>query len=173
MWITTPQHDSSLVPTLSPVSSPLLLCCLFPLHYSSSCLCCFCSAPHPPSSSSFPPSVFSSPPPLLKLVSFATSLSWPVPTVRPLLSRRFPSFSATLISSASLFVSDSDDSRARPPPFLWTYGCETWLGFIYIFLALSWSLLLILLLLWNNLKQVEKRWSVAVAQDSAQEQRHS
>ena len=34
-------------PHILPVSSPLPLFCLFPLHYSTSCLCCFCSAPFP------------------------------------------------------------------------------------------------------------------------------
>lgn len=69
VWITTARHDSSLLPTSFPVSSPLPLYRFFPVHYSTSCLCCFCAALvfvsflffyllHPPSlfmTSCFPP----------------------------------------------------------------------------------------------------------------------
>lgn len=49
VWITTPPTRLIFGPYILPpsVSSPLPLLCLFPLHYSTSCLCCFCSASLP------------------------------------------------------------------------------------------------------------------------------
>lgn len=115
--------------TSSPVSSAFPLFCLFPLHYSTSCLCCFCSGP---SLSAF-------------FFPFSTEVA---------LSLYFHSsllFLFSLVLSASLFVASSDEQEGWASPlFLWTWGCETLLGFIYIFLALSWSLLLLILLFQND-----------------------
>lgn len=163
VWITTPQHDLSWVLTSSPrppFSSPLPLCCLFPLHHSTSCPCAFFFL-----SALTPPPRFA--------VSFAT-----LPSHGP---SHFSGHFSPSLSAVSFFLFHyfcislclrrtrgpvPTPSTPTPPPFSWTCGCKTWLGFIYIFLALLWSLLLILLS-WNNLKETKERWSFA-AQDREQ-----
>lgn len=105
-----------------------------PLHYPTSCLCCF--LPPPPTSSFF---FFST---LLLLSSFPLLPSG-------LSSPCFPSFFLP-----SLFFLPQMNWRASPPPVdLGTWGCET----VYIFfLASSWSLSLILLL-----PNSSHKWEVA------------
>lgn len=123
VWITTPRHNSSLV----PISSLFHLCFLSAVYFL------FTTA-HPAHA------VFVLPLPVFVLLSppppFSHVYSWshlPLPShglvsfVRPLLCLQFPPFSTSLISSASLFVYDSDEleGKASPPPFLWTCSCET------------------------------------------------
>lgn len=88
VWTTTPHHDSSLVPTSSP----------FHLHFRFAVYFLFIIA-HPACA------VFVLPPLSPLPLYFATSLTWPIPFIGPLLSLHFLSFSS-LISSASLFLSD-------------------------------------------------------------------
>lgn len=65
----------------------------------------------------------------------------------------FPSFLCVVILSAS----DELEGQVSPRPPLWTWSCETRLWFIYIFLASSWSLQLLILLLRNS----SHKWEVA------------
>lgn len=155
MWITTPQHDSSLVPT----SAAFHLRFLFSVYFL------FIIA-HPASA------VFVQPPPPLSFFLFPSAIAdlichFPpmARSIRQASSLCVPFFFSRLSFSLHLFSSPPQmNSRARPPPnpppptptpSLWTLGCETWLGFIYIFLALSWSLLLLILLLWNDFNKRE------------------
>lgn len=147
-------------PCILPVSSPLPPFCLFPLHYSISCLCCFCSA----SSLSFFPH-------LLHLYSVVGLICHFM--ARFILQAssfcNFLLFSLRLlISSASLFITNSDELKSQASPYCGLAVVRHGWGFIYIFLALSWSLFF-LILLWKDLKQTENRRSVAVVQNSTRE----
>lgn len=112
VWITRPQHTSSL---------------------GSAHLHFLFIIPHPVCA------VFA-PPPLLLPSPFFPFATLPLLSSFPLLpsglsSLCFPSFLCVILLSAS----DELGGPGLPPP-LWTWGCETRLWFIYIFLASSWSL---------------------------------
>lgn len=111
----------------------------------------------------------------LWLVSVSSSFPRPVPFVRPHLSA-FSSFLRIfhfLRLPKHLCISQTQmNLRARFSPLRGLAAVRHDWGLYIYFIALSWSLLL--MLLWNDLNKhpVEKRRSFAVAQDSAWEQQY-
>lgn len=126
VWITTAPH-----PTHQHDSFMVLTSCLFHLHFLFAVYFLYITA-HPACAAFvLPPSSF--PPPI-----FCNLSHLPLPRLICLASIfRFLYFP----ESFCVFLMKW---RTRPPHtlllFLWTYGCETWLGFVCIFLALSWLL---------------------------------
>lgn len=94
------------------VSSPLPRFCLFPLHYSTSCLCCFCSAP----SLSF----FLFPSSTVGLICHSPLMARSVHQASSLCV--FLLSLASLIFSAALFVSDSDELEGQASPLFVDLG---------------------------------------------------
>lgn len=109
VWITTPQHDLYLVLTSSPPFHLRFLFAVYFLFISAHPACAFLFFFYSP-----PPPLLFPPPSSLAGLICHTSLTRPVPFVRPPLPPRSPSLS--FITSASLFVSDELEGQASPPP---------------------------------------------------------
>lgn len=120
-------------------------------------------------------------PPSLSFFLFPLFCSWshsPPPSHGPphlsgLFSLRFPSFSASLIFSASLFVTDSDELEGQASPLFVDLGLWDMAGVYIYFFSIVVVIIIINIIIMERFKQTEKRRSVAVAQDSAREQRYS